>query len=63
MLDTVTAMLLCAEFCLSLKTVEICFARQINLYLLGYVNCFDVWVPHKLSEKNFLTVSLHAVLY
>ena len=21
---------------------------------LGYVNCFDVWVPHKLSEKNLL---------
>lgn len=29
MLDTVTAMLLCAEFCLSLKTHEICFARQL----------------------------------
>ena len=34
-----------------------------NLYLLGYVNCFDVWVPHKLSEENLLAVSLHAILY
>ena len=25
-----------------------------HLHQLGYVNCFDVWVPHKLSEKNFL---------
>ena len=23
-----------------------------HLHQLGYVNCFDVWVPHKLSEKN-----------
>ena len=23
-----------------------------HLYQLGYVNHFDVWVPHKLSEKN-----------
>ena len=22
------------------------------MYQLGYVNHFDVWVPHKLSEKN-----------
>ena len=29
-LDTVTAVLLCAEFCLSLKTVEVCFARQYS---------------------------------
>ena len=23
-----------------------------HLYQLGYVNCFDVWVPHKLSKKK-----------
>ena len=25
-----------------------------HLHQLGYVNCFDVWVPRKLSEKNLL---------
>ena len=25
-----------------------------HLHQLGYVNCFDVWVPQKLSEKNLL---------
>ena len=25
-----------------------------HLHQLGYVNCFDVWVPHKLSKKNLL---------
>ena len=25
-----------------------------HLHQLGYVTCFDVWVPHKLSEKNLL---------
>ena len=25
-----------------------------HLHQLGYVNCFDVWVPHNLSEKNLL---------
>ena len=25
-----------------------------QLHHLGYVNRFDVWVPHKLSEKNLL---------
>ena len=25
-----------------------------HLYQLGYVNHFDVWFPHKLSEKNLL---------
>ena len=25
-----------------------------HLHQLGYVNHFDVWVPHKLSEKNHL---------
>ncbi|KAF6099802.1 hypothetical protein HJG60_011534 [Phyllostomus discolor] len=24
------------------------------LYELGYVNCFDIWVPYKLSEENLL---------
>ena len=33
------------------------------LHQLGYVNSFDVWVPQKLSEKNFLTVFPHAILY
>ena len=23
-----------------------------HLYQLGYVNCFDVWVPRKLSKKE-----------
>ena len=23
-----------------------------HLHHLGYVNCFDVWVPHKLSKKK-----------
>ena len=25
-----------------------------HLHQLGYVHCFDVWVPYKLSEKNLL---------
>ena len=25
-----------------------------HLHQLGYVNCFGVWVPHKLSEKKLL---------
>ena len=25
-----------------------------HLHQLGYVNCFDVWVPHKLSKENLL---------
>ena len=25
-----------------------------HLHQLGYVHHFDVWVPHKLSEKNLL---------
>ena len=33
-----------------------------HLYLLGYVNCFDVWVPYKLSKnKTLLTIFLHAI--
>ena len=31
-----------------------------HLHQLGYVHCFDVWVPHKLSEKNLLD---HGILY
>ena len=27
---------------------------ESHLHQLGYVNRFDVWVPHKLSEKNLL---------
>ena len=27
---------------------------EIPLHQLGYVNHFDVWVPHKLSKKNLL---------
>ena len=25
-----------------------------HLHQLGYVHCFDVWVPHKLSKRNLL---------
>ena len=28
-----------------------------HLHQLGYVNHFDVWVPHKLSEKHFDRIS------
>ena len=27
-------------------------SAENHLHQLGYVNCFDVWVPHKLSENN-----------
>ena len=27
---------------------------ETHLHQLGYVHCFDVWVPHKLSEKNLI---------
>ena len=27
---------------------------ESHLHQLGYVNRFDVWVPHKLNEKNLL---------
>ena len=27
-------------------------STEIDLYYLGYVNCFDVWVPYKVKEKN-----------
>ena len=42
---------------ISKSSVENC------LHQLGYVNCFDVWVPHKLSEKIFLTIFPRAILY
>ena len=29
-------------------------SAENHLHQLGYVNCFDVWVPHKLSKKTFL---------
>ena len=29
-------------------------STENHLHQLGYVNCFDVWVPRKLSEKNLL---------
>ena len=45
-------------------TLKISALRTENhLYRLGYVNCFDVWVTHKLREKTFLTTFLHAILY
>ena len=27
-------------------------SAENHLHQPGYVNCFGVWVPHKLSEKN-----------
>ena len=27
-----------------------------HLHQLGYINHFDVWVPHKLSTKTFLII-------
>ena len=27
-------------------------STENHLHQLGYVNCFDVWVPHELSKKN-----------
>ena len=29
-------------------------SNENHLHQLGYVNHFDAWVPHKLSEKNLL---------
>ena len=29
-------------------------SAENHLHQLGYVNRFDVWVPHKLSKKNLL---------
>ena len=41
------------------------WSAENHLYQLGYVNHFDVWVPHKLSKKKktFLTIFLHVILY
>ena len=30
------------------------WSAENHLYQLGYVNHFDVWAPHKLSERNLL---------
>ena len=38
-------------------------STENHLHPIGYVHHFDVWVPHKLSEKTFLTVFPHAILY
>ena len=44
--------------------LKISRARAENhLYQLGYVHFFEVWVSHKLSEKTFLTVFTHVILY
>ena len=29
-------------------------SAENHLHQLGYVNCFDIWVPHKLSKKSLL---------
>ena len=29
-------------------------STENHLYQLGYANCFDVWVPHKQQQQNFL---------
>ena len=36
-----------------------------HLQQLDYINCFDVWVPHKLKwkKKTFLTIFPHEILY
>ena len=36
---------------------------ESHLLQLDYINHFDVWVPHKLSEKTFLTVFPHVILH
>ena len=38
-------------------------SNENHLHQLGYVHRFDVWVPHKLGKKTFLTVFPHAILY
>jgi len=42
-------------------------SNENHFYQLGYVNSFDIWVPHKLSQKKtttktFWTIRLHAIL-
>ena len=34
-------------------------SAENHLHQLGYVNCFDIWVPHK---KNVLTILPHVIL-
>ena len=49
------------EIANKLKTVK--SSTENHLHQPGYVCCFDVWIPHKLSNKNpFLTIFLHVVL-
>ena len=38
-------------------------STENHLHQLGYVNHFDVWLPHKLSKKTFLTIFPPAILY
>ena len=38
-------------------------STENHLHQPGYVHRFDVWVPHKLSQKTFLTVFLRVILY
>ena len=38
-------------------------SAENHLHQLGYVNRFDVWVPHKLSEKTLLYYISDAILY
>ena len=33
-------------------------SNENHLQQLGYVNHFDAWVPHKLSEKNLDYISI-----
>ena len=37
-------------------------STENHLHQLGYVHCFDIWVPHKSSEKNVLDC-ISAILY
>ena len=47
----------------SRHTQNIQIEHEDHLYQFGYVNCFDVWVPHKLSGKQSLAVFPPATLY
>ena len=38
-------------------------STENHLLQLSYVYLFDVWVPHKLSEKNLLTIFPRVILY
>ena len=39
------------------------WSSENHLGQLGYVNCFDIWIPHQLSERKLLTVFLHLIFY